>query len=169
MQPKFDQNKKKIEILTLSPGYDGIVKKTILRYCLFKDTVKWHCFTVVNLCVQRWIYVHCALWWFCDGQWWVWVCCVLYWVRVKKPVRARLYSSWSGCVLMGLVYWDGSGCTVVGLLPYPVDALVLAASLPTSHWHKRNRFKKFTPWDSHSFTYCGSAVSGSRQFGRKRF
>ncbi len=75
---------------------------------------------------------------FCDWLWWVWVCCLLYWVRLKKPVRARLYSSWSGCVLMGLVYWDGSGRTVMGLLPYPVDAPVLAASLPTSHWHKEN-------------------------------
>jgi hypothetical protein len=28
MQPKFDQNFKKIEILTLYPGFDGMVKKT---------------------------------------------------------------------------------------------------------------------------------------------
>jgi hypothetical protein len=32
----FDQNKKKVEILSLYPGYDGMVKKTISRYCLFK-------------------------------------------------------------------------------------------------------------------------------------
>jgi hypothetical protein len=31
MQSKFDQNKK-FEILTLCPGYDGMVKKTISRY-----------------------------------------------------------------------------------------------------------------------------------------
>jgi hypothetical protein len=35
MQPKFDQNKK-FEIPTLCPGYDGMVKKTISRYCPFK-------------------------------------------------------------------------------------------------------------------------------------
>jgi hypothetical protein len=27
MQPKFDRNKNKIEILTLYPGYDGMVQK----------------------------------------------------------------------------------------------------------------------------------------------
>ncbi len=36
MQQKFD---KKIEILTLYTGYDGTVKKTISRYCPFKDNV----------------------------------------------------------------------------------------------------------------------------------
>jgi hypothetical protein len=30
---------KKIEILTLYPGYHGMVKKTISRYCPFKDAV----------------------------------------------------------------------------------------------------------------------------------
>jgi hypothetical protein len=41
--------------------------------------------------------------------------------------------SWPGCVKMGLVYLDRSRYPVVGLLPYPVDAPVLAASLTTSH------------------------------------
>jgi hypothetical protein len=38
-----------------------------------------------------------------------------------------------GCpfVYLGVLRW--SGCAVMGLLPYPVDAPVLAASLPTSH------------------------------------
>jgi hypothetical protein len=34
MHSKLD--KKKIEILTVYPGYDGLVKKTISRYCPFK-------------------------------------------------------------------------------------------------------------------------------------
>jgi hypothetical protein len=36
MQPKFDQNKK-FEILTLYPGYYGMVKATISRCCPFKN------------------------------------------------------------------------------------------------------------------------------------
>ncbi len=45
MQLKLGQNKK-IEILTLSPGYDGMVKKTVSRYCPFKAN-----------CMQNWIIV----------------------------------------------------------------------------------------------------------------
>jgi hypothetical protein len=38
MQPKFDQNKN-IEILTIYPEYDGMVKKIISRYCPFKAVI----------------------------------------------------------------------------------------------------------------------------------
>ncbi len=45
MQPKFNQNKKIIEFLTLYPAYDGLVKKTISRYCPLRSLTRTSMFT----------------------------------------------------------------------------------------------------------------------------
>jgi hypothetical protein len=37
---KVDQHQQNFEILNLNPGYDGMVKKTISRYCPYKPSVE---------------------------------------------------------------------------------------------------------------------------------